>query len=82
MDSGRFSFVLDVPPNFERDVMRGRRPSLQVNIDATAMQQAGVGAGYIQNIVSTEITWVRSEGQCALSSSRAARDTVKLNKIS
>lgn len=62
MDGGRSSFVLDVPQNFERDVMRGRRPSLQVNIDATALQQAGIGAGYIQNIVSNEITGFVQKG--------------------
>ncbi len=73
MDSGRSSFVLDIPQNFERDVMRGRRPSLQVNIDATAMQQAGIGAGYIQNIVSNEITeFVRKGAAQPLSAARLA----------
>src|SRR5436190_20193950 len=73
MDSGRFSFVLDVPQNFERDMMRGRRPSLQVNVDATAMQQAGIGAGYIQNIVSNEITeFVRKGAAQPLSAARLA----------
>ena len=55
MDGGESSFVLDIPPNFERDVLRGRRPAFQVNVDATAMQQAGIGAGYIQNITTNEI---------------------------
>lgn len=55
MDSGRYTFVLDIPPNFERDVLRGKQPALQVNIDATAMMQAGSGARYIQNIVSGEV---------------------------
>jgi len=55
MDESRSSFVVDVPPDFEKDIARGRRPNLQVNVDATAMQQAGIGAGYINNIVSDEI---------------------------
>jgi ABC-2 type transport system permease protein len=55
MDQGRFMFVLAIPPRFERDLRSGRRPELQVNIDATAMQQAGIGAGYIRNIVSERI---------------------------
>ena len=55
MDGGEFTFVVDVPPEFEKDVLRGRQPSLQVNIDATAMQQAGIGAGYIRSIVTSEI---------------------------
>jgi ABC-2 type transport system permease protein len=54
MDLGRFTFVIDIPPQFEADVLRGRRPALQLNIDATAMTQAGVGAGYIETILLEE----------------------------
>jgi ABC-2 type transport system permease protein len=50
MDRGRFMFVVAIPPQFERDLRGGRNPSVQVNIDATAMQQAGIGAGYIRAI--------------------------------
>jgi ABC-2 type transport system permease protein len=56
METGRDTFVLDIPPDFERDVLRGRQPQLQVNIDATAMLQAGAGAHYIQGIVSDELS--------------------------
>ena len=45
MDEGRFMFVVVIPPQFERDLRSGRQPDVQVNIDATAMQQAGIGAG-------------------------------------
>jgi len=55
MNVGRFTFIIDIPPHFERDVLGGRRPALQVNIDATAMVQAGLGSGYLQQILSTEI---------------------------
>ena len=55
MDSGLYTFVLDIPPDFERDVLRGRRPAIQVNIDATRMSQAYIGAGYIQSIVQDEL---------------------------
>jgi ABC-2 type transport system permease protein len=55
LDTGRYTFVLDVPPNFQRDVQAGRRPTIQVNIDATQMSQAFIGASYIQNIVMAEI---------------------------
>jgi ABC-2 type transport system permease protein len=56
MDRGNLMFVVVVPPRFERDLVAGRNPSLQVNIDATAMQQAGIGAGYIRNIVTDRIS--------------------------
>ena len=55
MNSGKFTFVLDIPPNFERYVLAGRQPVLQINVDATAMVQAGLGSGYAQQIISTEI---------------------------
>jgi ABC-2 type transport system permease protein len=55
MDVGAFTFILDIPPNFERDFEAGRRPTVQVNVDATAMMQAGIGAGYIQQILSDEM---------------------------
>lgn len=55
MDASRFMFVLTIPPNFEADVRRGRQPELSLDIDATAVMQAGLGDGYIQNIVTNEV---------------------------
>ncbi len=55
MDVGRYTFILDIPPHFERDVLGGHAPAVQVNIDATAMVQAGLGSGYIDQILTTEI---------------------------
>ena len=48
MDEGRFMFVVVIPPRFETDLSAGRHPDIQLNIDATAMQQAAIGAGYIK----------------------------------
>ena len=55
MDAGQFSFVIDIPPDFERDVKAGKNPDIQINVDATRMSQAFIGSGYIQNIVIGEI---------------------------
>ncbi|HUA56259.1 MAG TPA: ABC transporter permease [Candidatus Sulfotelmatobacter sp.] len=55
MDTAQYTFVIDVPPHFERDVMAGRQPALQVIVDATAMMQAGIGASEMQQILTTEI---------------------------
>jgi len=55
LDTGRFIFVLDIPPHFERDVLADRKPNIQVNIDATMMAQAFIGATYIQHIVAGEV---------------------------
>jgi ABC-2 type transport system permease protein len=55
MDQGLYMFVVSIPPGFERDLLAGRNPDIQVSIDATAMQQAGIGAGYIKSIVADRI---------------------------
>jgi ABC-2 type transport system permease protein len=56
MNSGTYTFVVDIPPNFQRDVLGGRQPAIQIDVDATAMVQAGLGSGYAQQIITTEIT--------------------------
>ncbi len=56
LDADRFLFAVIVPPGFEADVRARRQPELQVLIDATAMQQAGIGANYIHNILSAEVS--------------------------
>jgi ABC-2 type transport system permease protein len=55
MNAWRYTFVVDIPPNFERYVLGGRDPALQLNVDATAMVQAGLGSDYAQQIIMTEI---------------------------
>jgi len=55
MNAGKYTFVMDIPPNFERDVLARRAPAIQLNVDATAMVQAGLGASYLQQIVGGEI---------------------------
>jgi len=54
MDAGRFMFVVVIPPRYELNLRAGRRAEVQVNVDATAMLQASVGASYIQNILTSE----------------------------
>ena len=67
MNAGKYTIVIDIPPNFERDVLGRRRPAVQLNVDATAMVQAGLGADYAQQIISTEINdfLSRAEGSRA-----------------
>jgi ABC-2 type transport system permease protein len=56
MDLGKYMFVVAIPPQFESDLQAGRNPDLQINIDATAMQQAGIGSSYIKNIVNDRVS--------------------------
>ena len=55
LDAGLYTFSLNIPPNFQRDVLAGRTPAIQLNVDATRMSQAFTGSGYIQQIVMGEI---------------------------
>ena len=55
MDAGLDTFALDIPPDFQRDVLAGRRPEIQLNVDATRMTQAFAGSRYVQAIVSEEV---------------------------
>ena len=55
MDAGLDTFALDIPPEFQRDVLAGRMPTVQLNVDATRMSQAFTGSGYVHSIVSGEV---------------------------
>ena len=55
MDAGAYSFVLDIPPDFQRNVLAGHSPVIQLNVDATRMTQAFVGSAYIQQITLGEV---------------------------
>ena len=56
LDSGAYTFALDIPPNFQRDVLAGRATAMQLNVDATRMSQAFSGSSYVQQIAAAEIT--------------------------
>jgi ABC-2 type transport system permease protein len=68
MDHGRLVFVLEIPPKFESDLLAGRSVTVQVNVDATAMAQAGIGAGYLQSIIQQEVTNVLGRREMRASS--------------
>ncbi|MBV1869987.1 MAG: ABC transporter permease [Gammaproteobacteria bacterium] len=55
LDKGRYTFVMVIPTNFHRDTLAAKQPELQLNVDATQMTQAFIGAGYIQAILNGEI---------------------------
>jgi ABC-2 type transport system permease protein len=63
LDAGQYTFVLNIPPEFQTDVVRGRSTAVQVNVDATAMSQAGSGVRYILNAVTQELNeFARGQG--------------------
>lgn len=55
MDLGDYYFVLDIPPNYEKDYLDGRKPRIQILVDATAMTLAGTGTGYLSSVLADEL---------------------------
>src|SRR5512143_488809 len=67
MDAGVDTFALHIPSGFERDLMAGHKPALQLNVDATRMSQAFTGSAYTQAIVTGEVnTFMREQGTQAI----------------
>ena len=56
MDAGIDTFALDIPSGFQEDLLAGKSPTIQLNVDATRMTQAFSGSGYVQNIVHNEVS--------------------------
>lgn len=54
LDKGQYTFILEIPPRLEADLLANRGPSIQINVDATAVTQAAVGTAYIQGIIMRE----------------------------
>ena len=55
LDQGLDTFALDIPPDFQRDLLAGRHPTIQLNVDATRMSQAFTGSSHINTIVTEEV---------------------------
>ncbi len=68
LDLGRYTFILVIPEDFEADVIAGKQPELQINIDATIVAHAGIGTGYLQTIITREVMDFlnRDEGEYVL----------------
>ncbi|MGY3302399.1 ABC-2 type transport system permease protein [Pseudomonas sp. PvR086] len=65
LDNGRYTFVINVPANFQADLLGDHQPAVQVNVDATAMSQAFMGAGYIGRIFQRELLTYSGQGDAA-----------------
>jgi ABC-2 type transport system permease protein len=50
---GRVQFVVSIPPNFTRDLLRGDRPALLVEADASDPTATGGGLNAISGIINT-----------------------------
>ena len=55
MDTGKFTFVVNIPPRFQSDLAENIKPDIEIVADATAMSQAGRGPTYIQKIINNTV---------------------------
>jgi ABC-2 type transport system permease protein len=56
MNSQRVLFVIEIPPKFQSDILAGRQPTVEIDVDATAAAQAFNGMTYIQNVITSYVT--------------------------
>ncbi len=54
MDADTFTFVVVLPRDMAADLRAGRAVTIQLNVDATDVMQATVGANYIRSILARE----------------------------
>jgi ABC-2 type transport system permease protein len=84
MDNGLDTFALNIPPNFQRDLLAGKVPVIQLNVDATRMSQAFTGGGYVQSIVAGEVNEFlqryRAQAELPVELTLRARFNAELNK--
>ena len=56
MNAQRVIYVIEIPPKFQADILAGRQPTVQIDVDATAAAQAFNGMTYIQNVIMSYVT--------------------------
>ena len=55
MDKGELLLVVEIPPDFQAKILAQRKTEIQINVDATAVAQAGNGASYLKTALSNEV---------------------------
>lgn len=56
LDRAEYIFVIHIPKGFQEDIVSGKSPEVAINIDATAIGYAKLGASYLNKIVNEEIS--------------------------
>jgi ABC-2 type transport system permease protein len=55
MDKGELLFVVEIPSNFQANILAQRKTEVKINVDATAVAQAGNGASYLRTAIFNEV---------------------------
>jgi len=79
MDAGLDTFALNIPANFQQDVLAGRVPAIQLNTDATRVGQAFSGSSYVQTITVGEVQTFLQRYRTVLKPPVDIEDRVRFN---
>ncbi len=52
LENGKSRLILDIPADFEKNLVNGNSPKLMLSIDAVNGQEAGLGLSYISQIIN------------------------------
>jgi len=74
--SGRALFIVSIPPNFERDVVRGERPSILVAADATDPSATGNAVAALDGLIESSLRDLADGPLAALAAEAPAFDVV------
>ena len=55
IQEGRVLFVVEIPPNFTRDIVRGAQPDLLIEVDATDPAAGGYALGAFSGLAATAL---------------------------
>src|SRR5471030_2377337 len=55
LQEGKVLFVVEIPPNFTRDIVRGAQPDLLIEADATDPAAGGYAAGAFNGLAATAL---------------------------
>jgi ABC-2 type transport system permease protein len=80
LTQGRVLFVLDIPENFTRELVRGRRPSLRIDADATDSVAVGSAISAVPGLVASVIRKDMSGALSGVAPSSAAAFDVQVHR--
>ena len=50
------TFIIDIPPGFQSDVLAGRQSEIRIDVDGTAIGHAKMGTTYLKKMIAAEIS--------------------------
>jgi ABC-2 type transport system permease protein len=56
LSDGRYILIASFPPRMEEDIRQGKQAVIALDIDATAVAQAGNGAAFLQQLLAEEVS--------------------------